>query len=56
MTWRGKVVKESGNREAENRLSVISAMPSWAKENGKVFSNHIAGFRRLHSVDRSDLI
>jgi integrase len=56
MTWRAKVAKESGDREADNRLSVISAMLTWAKENGQVFSNHIAGFRRLHSVDRSELI
>jgi hypothetical protein len=50
------VAKASGDREADNRLSVISAMLSWAKENGQVFSNHVAGFRRLHSADRSDLI
>lgn len=56
MSWRGTVAKASGDREADNRLSVISAMLTWAKENGHVFSNHIAGFRRLHSVDRSDLI
>ncbi|MGB5903076.1 MAG: tyrosine-type recombinase/integrase [Xanthobacteraceae bacterium] len=56
MAWRGVVAKASGDREADNRLSVVSAMLSWAKENGHVFSNHIAGFRRLHSADRSDLI
>lgn len=56
MTWRAAVSRESGDREADNRLSVISAMLTWAKENGQVFSNHIAGFRRLHSADRSDLI
>jgi integrase len=56
MGWRASVANESGDREADNRLSVISAMPTWAKNNGQVFSNHIAGFRRLHSVDRSDLI
>jgi hypothetical protein len=31
-------------------------LPCSGQENGKVFSNHLAGFRRLHSVDRSDLI
>lgn len=56
MAWRGAVAKESGDREADNRLSVISAMLTWARENGHVFSNHIAGFRRLHSADRSQLI
>jgi integrase len=56
MNWRSAVAKTSGDREADNRLSVISAMLTWAKENGQVFSNHISGFRRLYSVDRSDLI
>jgi integrase len=56
LAWRGAVATASGEREADNRLSVISAMLSWAKENGQVFSNHIAGFRRLHRADRSELI
>ncbi|MCM5558072.1 tyrosine-type recombinase/integrase [Pleomorphomonas sp. JP5] len=56
LSWRAKVAKASGEREADNRLSVISAMLSWARESGIIFSNHIAGFRRLHSVDRSDMI
>jgi integrase len=56
MKWRATVANASGNREADNRLSVLSAMISWAKENGLVFSNHIAGFRRLHHADRSDKI
>ena len=56
MKWRATVAMASGDREADNRLSVLSAMISWAKENGQVFSNHIAGFRRLHHADRSDKI
>lgn len=56
LTWRAEVAKASGEREADNRLSVISAMLSWGIENGQVFHNHIAGFRRLHSADRSELI
>lgn len=56
MSWRATVARESGEREADNRLSIISAMLTWAKENGQVFSNHIAGFRRLHSADRSEMI
>lgn len=56
LSWRASVAKTSGDREADNRLSVISAMLSWGKENGHIFSNHVAGFRRLHSVDRSELI
>lgn len=56
LTWRAEVATTSGEREADNRLSVISAMLSWALQNGRVFSNHVTGFRRLHSVDRSELI
>jgi integrase len=56
MTWRATVANASGDREADNRLSVISAMLTWAKRNGRIFSNHVEGFKRLHSVDRSDLI
>jgi hypothetical protein len=54
MQWRATVARTSGEREADNRLSVVSAMLTWAKENGIVFSNHIAGFRRLHHADRSE--
>lgn len=56
MAWRAEVAKASGDREADHRLSVISAMLSWGRENGMVFSNHVAGFRRLHRVDRSEMI
>jgi integrase len=56
MNWRATIARTSGNREADNRLSVISAMLTWARENGKVLANHLAGFRRLHHVDRSELV
>lgn len=56
MAWRSEVADDSGDREADNRLSVISAMLTWGMDNGKVFSNHVSGFKRLHSVDRSDMI
>lgn len=56
MRWREQVARDSGDREADNRLSVISAMLTWARENGQVHSNHVAGFRRLHSADRSEMI
>lgn len=56
MAWRAEVARASGEREADNRLSVISAMLSWGRENGHVHSNHVAGFRRLHSADRSEMI
>lgn len=56
MRWREQVARDSGDREADNRLSVVSAMLTWARENGQVHSNHVAGFKRLHSVDRSEMI
>jgi integrase len=31
-------------------------MLTWAKENGHILHNHVAGFRRLHKSDRSELI
>ena len=46
MNWRAKVARASGLREADNRLSVISAMLTWARENGKVLVNHIYRFKR----------
>ena len=35
LDWRVKVAKGSGEREADNRLSAISAMLTWARENGR---------------------
>ena len=34
MDWREKVARTSGEREADNRLSAISAMLTWAVERG----------------------
>jgi integrase len=56
LLWRADVAETSGEREADNRLSVISAMLTWGRDNGRVFSTHISGFKRLHKADRSDLI
>ncbi|WP_375456606.1 integrase [uncultured Methylobacterium sp.] len=47
LDWRAKVARTSGERECDNRLSVISAMLSWAQENGRLPANHIRGFRRF---------
>lgn len=55
MGWRATVAGASGDREADNRLSVVSSMLSWAKENGRILHNHVAGFRRIHK-ERSELI
>ncbi len=54
LKWRADVASSSGEREADNRLSVVSAMLSWGIDNGQVFSNHVLGFKRLHKVDRSE--
>ncbi len=56
MTWRAAVLKGSGEREADNRLGVVSAMLTWGRANGHLNANHLAGFRRLYHNDRSDLI
>ena len=54
--WRARVARSSGEREADNRLSVISAMLSWAQENGRVSANHIRGFKRLYHADRAEIV
>lgn len=56
MDWRAEVARDSGEREGDNRLSVISAMLTWARDNGVVFSNHVEGFKRLYHSNRSDKI
>lgn len=56
LEWRAKIAAESGNREADNRLSIISAMLTWAKDNAHVTHNHIAGFKRLYKSNRADAI
>lgn len=54
--WRAKIARTSGARGADYRLSVLSAMLTWAVENGRLTQNHITGFKRLYSVDRSEMI
>jgi len=56
MDWREKVAKTSGEREADNRLSAISAMLTWAMDRGKIAANYIRGFKRLYHGDRSEKI
>lgn len=57
LKWRAKVAAESGNREADHRLAVLSALLSWAKDKaGELTVNHLSGFERLHRADRSELI
>ena len=56
MDWREKVARSSGEREADNRLSAISAMLTWAVERGNITANHLRGFKRLYHADRSEII
>jgi integrase len=56
LDWREKVARASGEREADNRLSAVSAMLTWAVERGHITANHLRGFRRLYHADRSEII
>jgi integrase len=56
LDWRQKVARASGRREADNRLSAISAMLTWAVDRGSLVANHLKGFKRLYHVDRSEII
>jgi integrase len=56
LDWRQKIARASGDREADNRLSAISAMLTWAVDRGKLTGNHLRGFKRLYHADRSEII
>ena len=56
MDWREKVARSSGEREADNRLSAISAMLTWAIDRGHITANYLRGFKRLYHADRSEII
>ena len=56
LDWREKIAKSSGEREADHRLSVISAMFSWATVRGHLSHNHLRGFKRVYHSNRAELI
>jgi site-specific recombinase XerC len=56
LDWREKIARKSGQREADNRLSAISAMLTWSVDRGTLTANHLRGFKRLYHVDRSEII
>lgn len=56
LDWREKVGRVSGEREADNRLSAISAMLTWAVDRGQVTANYLRGFKRIYHADRSEII
>jgi integrase len=56
LNWRERVARASGEREADHRLSALSAMLTWAVERGRISANHLKGFKRIYHVDRSEII
>ena len=56
LDWREKVARKSGLREADYRLSAISAMLTWAVQRGRLSTNHLKGFRRLYHSNRAEII
>lgn len=56
LAWREQVFASSGPREADNRLSIISAMLTWATDRSIISVNHLKGFKRLHRSDWSEII
>ena len=56
LDWREKVARLSGEREADNRLSAVSAMLTWAVDRGQATANYLRGFKRLYHADRSEII
>jgi hypothetical protein len=43
-------------READNRLSVLSAIFTYAARKGEIADNPLRGFERLYHADRSDFV
>lgn len=43
-------------READNRLSVLSAVLTYAAGKGRIKENPLKGFERIYDVDRSEMI
>ena len=56
LDWREKVARASGEREADNRISAVSGMLTWAVDRGQVTANYLRGFKRLYHADRSEII
>lgn len=51
-----KIARENGEREADNRLTVLSAVFTFAAVRGLIADNPIRGFERLHDGDRSEFV
>jgi integrase len=56
LDWRDRIAKSSGKREADHRLSAVSACLTWAADRTKIDANYLRGFTRLYHQDRSEII
>jgi integrase len=56
LDWHEKAARSSGEREADNRLSALSAMLTWAVDRRKITHNHVRGFKRLYHGNRAEII
>jgi len=56
LDWRENIARSSGKREADHRLSAISAMLSWGVDTGRLLTNHLKGFKRIYHSDRAEII
>jgi integrase len=55
ITYQEEVAMESP-READNRLTVMSAVLSYSYRKGKIARNPLLGFERMYASDRADII
>ena len=51
-----EIIGRKTEREADNRMSILSAVLSYAVDKGRISRNPIAAFERLHRADRSEII
>jgi integrase len=58
VAWQRTVARSSGPREADNRLSALSAALTWAADqpDETLGRNNLRGFKRLHHADRSEKV
>jgi hypothetical protein len=54
LDWRAKTARLSGEREADNRLSVISAMLTWAVECGRAQAPFLGALKHGEKIPRLD--
>lgn len=52
--WRDAIAMRGAKREADNLLSALSRLASWAIECREIKENALEGIKRVYEVDRSD--